>query len=60
VRAGAATSRDHYALARAHGLRGAPAEVRTSAGRALVLHASDGLLTAAELRELGELISRRD
>lgn len=60
VRAGSATSRDYYALARVHALRDAQAEVRASAGRALVLHASDGLLSAAELRELGELIARRD
>lgn len=60
VRAGTATSRDYYALARAYALRGAPTDVRASAGRALVLHANDGLLSAAELRELGELIARRD
>lgn len=60
VRAGAATSRDYYALARAHAAGNALAELRSSAGRALVLHASDGLLSAADLRELGELIARRD
>jgi hypothetical protein len=57
VAANSATSRDHYALAKAYASRNA-AKLREHAGRALVLHASDSKLTAAELRELGELVAR--
>ena len=58
VRAGTATSRDYFARARVYALRGAAADVIASASRALVLHASDGLMSPAELRELGNLIAR--
>jgi hypothetical protein len=60
IRAGNANSRDHYALAKAYTAKGDAARTRSNAGRALVLHADDERLSAAELRELGELISRRD
>ena len=60
VSAGTADSRDYYALARAWSQRGDPARMRANAGRALALHASDNRLSPAELRELGELISRLD
>jgi hypothetical protein len=56
---GTATSRDYYALARAWAERDAT-RMRAYAGRALVLHATDDRLTAADLRVLGELISGRD
>ncbi len=60
VRAGNASSRDHYALAKAYAQKAAPDSVRTHVGRALVLHAADGRLSAEELRELGQLVSRQD
>jgi hypothetical protein len=60
IRTGSANSRDHYALAKAYAAKSDAARTRSSAGRALVLHADDERLSAAELRELGELISRRD
>jgi hypothetical protein len=60
IRAGSANSRDHFALAKAYAAKGDAARTRSNAGRALVLHADDERLSAAELRELGELISRRD
>jgi len=60
VSAGTADSRDYYALARAWSQRGDAARMRANAGRALALHASDNRLSPAELRELGELISRLD
>lgn len=58
VEAGSATSHDYFALAKAHARQGDPAQARANAGRALVLHARDELLSSAELRELGELIAR--
>jgi len=58
VQAGTATSRDYAALAKAYGGQGELSLARANAGRALVLHAQDGLLTPADLRELGELIAR--
>jgi len=58
VESGRATSRDEYALAKAFAARGDLPVMRAHAGRALVLHADDGGLSAAELRELGGLIGR--
>lgn len=60
VESGYAGSRDEYALAKAYAVRGDAAQMRAHAGRALVLHAGDGELSAAELRDLGELIGRRN
>ena len=60
VASGYATSRDEFALAKAYAQRGASDQARAHAGRALVRHAGDGALSAAELRELGELIGRLD
>jgi hypothetical protein len=60
IRTGSANSRDHFALAKAYAAKGDAASTRSSAGRALILHADDERLSAAELRELGDLISRRD
>jgi hypothetical protein len=64
VASGRATSRDHYALARAWGLGGSDEHVRdrvrAHVARALVLHARDGALSVAELEEMGELIGRLD
>jgi hypothetical protein len=58
VEAGSATSRDYFTLAKAYGQQGEGSQARANAGRALVLHARDGLLSSADLRELGELIAR--
>jgi hypothetical protein len=60
VRTGNASSRDYYALAKAYAAKDDAARTRSNAGRALVLHADDERLSAAELRELGEMISRSD
>ncbi len=51
----AATSRDHYALARAYDGRDA-AKVRAHASQAIKLHAADGKLSDAELQQVRELL----
>ena len=51
----AATSRDHYALAKAYDGRDA-AKVRAHAGQALRLQAADGKLSDAELRQVREFL----
>ena len=60
VESGYATSRDELALAKAYALKNDVAEMRAHLGRALVLHAADGALSAEELREMGALVGRRD
>lgn len=51
----AATSRDHYALARAYDGRDAT-KVRAHASQAIRLHAADGKLSAEELQQVRELL----
>jgi hypothetical protein len=52
-----ATSRDHYALAKAYDGRDS-SKVLVHAGRALSLHVTDGKLTDADLQAIRELMSR--
>ena len=51
-----ATSRDHYALAKAYDGRDG-AKVREHASQAIRLHAADGKLSDAELQEVRELLA---
>ena len=51
----AATSRDHYALAKAYDGRDA-AKVRANASQAIKLQAADGKLSDAELQQVRELL----
>jgi hypothetical protein len=57
VAAGSATSRDHYALAKAYDDRDA-AKVREHATRAISLQVTDGKLTDAELEAVRDLLVR--
>jgi hypothetical protein len=56
VGAGTATSRDHYAFAKAYAGRD-PAQVRLHAGLALRQHAADGKLSDPELQEIRALLA---
>lgn len=60
VARGTATARDYFALAKAYAARRDWDRLRAYASHALVAHASDGGLSAADLRELGELIARTE
>ena len=57
VAAGSATSRDHYALAKAYDGRDA-AKVREHATRAISLHVTDATLSDAELEAVRDLLLR--
>jgi hypothetical protein len=57
VAAGTATSRDHYALAKAYDNRD-PAKVREHGTRAISLHVTDGKLSETDLEDVRDLLGR--